>query len=284
MSGSLLTLRWDGGTKLGGAHKRRFQVMAQFEPDIPYPLRHDLPGFLPPGRVATSTIGLLLLVFVSQRRPKSTAMQIQLDHIRGRECLRRQGDEEETAKQKKGKLRLEEKIVANPGSTRGEAIGLLIELEVNNLLRPIAEEHGCVYVTAGRPNPRTNQPTKLLLKDSAGHEYQIDAVIANPRMQPLVLIESKYIRYKKHNRDKSKNNIDGSTFNAVLAAARVSEDEMGISNKTATATYLLDVRIHLIQLSTQLFYNIHIPFFSHRSSFLFWRDIRPPGLYIRQST
>jgi len=69
-------------------------------------------------------------------------------------------------------------------------------------LRPIAEEHGCVYVTAGRPNPRTNQPTKLLLKDSAGNEYQIDAVIANPRMQPLVLIESKYIRYKKHNRDK----------------------------------------------------------------------------------
>jgi hypothetical protein len=56
MSGSLLALRWDGGSKLGGAHRRRFQVMAQFEPDIPYPLRHDLPGFLPPGRVATPTI------------------------------------------------------------------------------------------------------------------------------------------------------------------------------------------------------------------------------------
>ncbi len=97
---------------------------------------------------------------------------------------------------------MEERIVANPGSTLGEAIGLLIELEVNNLLRPIAEEQGCVYVTAGRPNPRTKQPTKLLLRDSAGNEYQIDAVIANPRMQPLVLIESKYIRYKKHNRDK----------------------------------------------------------------------------------
>lgn len=94
------------------------------------------------------------------------------------------------------------KIIANPGSTLGEALGALIEGEVNRLTRPIAEEYGCVYVTAGRPNPRTGQPTKLLLKDSSGNEYNIDAVIANQRMQPLVLIESKYIRYKKHNRDK----------------------------------------------------------------------------------
>ncbi len=93
-------------------------------------------------------------------------------------------------------------IVANPGSTLGEAIGALIEREVNRLIRPIAEENGCVYVTAGRPNPRTGRPTKLLLKDAAGNDFNIDSVIANDRMQPLVLIESKYIRYKKHNRDK----------------------------------------------------------------------------------
>lgn len=95
-----------------------------------------------------------------------------------------------------------ERIVANPGSTLGEAIGTLIELEVNRLLRPIAEENGYVYVTAGPANIRTGRPTKLLLRDSAGNEFQIDAVIANTRMQPLVLIESKYIRYTKHNRDK----------------------------------------------------------------------------------
>jgi len=92
--------------------------------------------------------------------------------------------------------------VANPGSTLGEAVGALIENEVNRLLRPIAENNGCVYVAAGRSNPRTGQPTKLLLRDSAGNEFHIDAVIANDRMQPLVLIESKYIRYTKHNRDK----------------------------------------------------------------------------------
>lgn len=95
-----------------------------------------------------------------------------------------------------------EKIVANPGSTLGEAIGTLVELEVNRLLRPIAEEMGYVYVTAGPTDIRTGKPRKLLLKDSVGNQFQIDSVIANTQMQPLVLIESKYIRYVKHNRDK----------------------------------------------------------------------------------
>lgn len=102
----------------------------------------------------------------------------------------------------RGENGMAERIVANPGSTLGEAIGTLVELEVNRLLRPIAEGMGYVYVTAGPINIRTGRPTKLLLKDSAGNEFQIDSVIANTRMQPLVLIESKYIRYTKHNRDK----------------------------------------------------------------------------------
>lgn len=92
--------------------------------------------------------------------------------------------------------------VANPGSALGEAIGALIESEVNRLLRPIAEENGCVYVTVGPNNKRNGRPTKLLLKDVDGNEYNIDSVIASERLQPLVLIESKYIRYTKHNRDK----------------------------------------------------------------------------------
>lgn len=92
--------------------------------------------------------------------------------------------------------------VANPGSALGEAIGALIEREVNRLLRPMTEEHDCVYLSVGRPNPRTGRATKLLLHDTAGNAYNIDSVIANARMQPLILIESKYIRYQKHNRDK----------------------------------------------------------------------------------
>lgn len=92
--------------------------------------------------------------------------------------------------------------VANPGSTLGEAIGALVEREVHRLLQPIAQDNGCVYVTAGRPNPRTGRSTQLKLKDVAGNAYRVDSVIANEQMQPLVLIESKYIRYTKHNRDK----------------------------------------------------------------------------------
>ena len=92
--------------------------------------------------------------------------------------------------------------VANPGSTLGEAIGALIEREVNRILLPISEENGCIYLTRGPDNPKTGRPTKLLLRDSAGNDYNIDSVIVNSRQQPLVLIESKYIRYQKHNRDK----------------------------------------------------------------------------------
>jgi hypothetical protein len=92
--------------------------------------------------------------------------------------------------------------ISNPGSALGEAVGALIERRVHELLRPIAEENGAVYVSAGRINPKTGKATKLILKDSSGNEYNIDSVIANHRMQPLVLIESKYLRYKKHNRDK----------------------------------------------------------------------------------
>jgi hypothetical protein len=93
-------------------------------------------------------------------------------------------------------------MIANPGSTLGEAVGALIEREVNRILRPIAEDNGCIFVSAGPPNPRHRRPTKLLLEDASGNQFNIDAVVANEKMQPLVLIESKYIRYKKHNRDK----------------------------------------------------------------------------------
>ncbi|MGQ9626872.1 MAG: hypothetical protein ACUVV0_08215 [Anaerolineae bacterium] len=93
--------------------------------------------------------------------------------------------------------------VANPGSALGEAIGALLEKEIHRILKPLAEENGCIYVTAGPVNPKTGKVTKLILTDGDGNEYNIDSVIINNRFQPLVLVESKYIRYKKHNRDKA---------------------------------------------------------------------------------
>jgi hypothetical protein len=93
--------------------------------------------------------------------------------------------------------------VANPGSALGEAIGALLEEEIHRILKPLAEASNCVYIATGPNDPRTGKPTKLILEDSDGNEYNVDSVIINNRFQPLVLVESKYIRYTKHNRDKA---------------------------------------------------------------------------------
>ena len=75
--------------------------------------------------------------------------------------------------------------------------------EIHRILKPLAEEACCVYITTGPRDARSGQPTKLILEDGDANEYNIDSVVINKRFQPLILIESKYIRYKKHNRDKA---------------------------------------------------------------------------------
>lgn len=93
--------------------------------------------------------------------------------------------------------------VANPGSALGEAIGSSMEKALNVFLDKISDLAGCHYITSGLRNTKVgNKQKKLLLFDNFGTEYNIDGVIANSSMQPLIIIESKYIRYKKHNRDK----------------------------------------------------------------------------------
>jgi hypothetical protein len=92
--------------------------------------------------------------------------------------------------------------VSDAASALGEAVGALIENALNKAIKPIAESNDCLYIDAGPVNRRTGKVTKLLLKDENGVEYNIDAVISNKSFQPLILIESKYIRYEKHNRDK----------------------------------------------------------------------------------
>jgi hypothetical protein len=89
MSGSLLALQWDGRSKLGDAQRRWLQLMPQFEPQVPRPLRYQLPALLSPGRMAAPPVGIDLLVFIRERRLKGTAMQVQLDHIAGGEGVRR---------------------------------------------------------------------------------------------------------------------------------------------------------------------------------------------------
>jgi hypothetical protein len=89
--------------------------------------------------------------------------------------------------------------IQNPGSALGEAIGADMENALNVYLTTLVEEHGYHFITES-PIPGKK---KLLLHDSFGNLHNIDSVIANEQMQPIILLESKYIRYKKHNRDKA---------------------------------------------------------------------------------
>ena len=69
--------------------------MPQFQAEVPRPLRHDLPGFLSPGRVATPAVGLKLLVFILQSPFKGTTVQVKRHYIRGSEgALGKVGPEE----------------------------------------------------------------------------------------------------------------------------------------------------------------------------------------------
>lgn len=92
--------------------------------------------------------------------------------------------------------------VQNPGSALGEAIGAQMEIALNTYLKEIVSKYSCHLISRGKENPKTRRGTKLLLYDNFGTAYNMDAVIANESMQPIILVEYKYIRYKKHNRDK----------------------------------------------------------------------------------
>lgn len=107
------------------------------------------------------------------------------------------------ATEPKKRLRLASVNIQNPGSALGEAIGAEMESALNRFLDSLANNLGYHFVSSGIKNSKANRtPKKLLLADKFGTNYNIDSVIANEKMQPIILVESKYIRYKKHNRDK----------------------------------------------------------------------------------
>ena len=97
---------------------------------------------------------------------------------------------------------MSEKNIQNPGSALGEAVGAQLEIALNKHITQFVDGFSCHLVSRGRENKITGKAKKLLLYDQFGIAYNIDAVITNESMQPLILLEYKYIRYKKHNRDK----------------------------------------------------------------------------------
>lgn len=79
---------------------------------------------------------------------------------------------------------------ANPAAALGEAAGKLFEAAVLKVLQPVAQRRG-FSVGPGR------------LINGTGNTYQIDAVVSDPEQRPVIIVDPKYIRYTKHNRDKA---------------------------------------------------------------------------------
>jgi len=69
--------------EFGCEHWGGKQVLPEFQAEIPDPLAHDLPKFLPTRRMGTPTVRILLEVFICQNGFKGPAMQIQVQHIFG---------------------------------------------------------------------------------------------------------------------------------------------------------------------------------------------------------
>lgn len=82
-----------------------------------------------------------------------------------------------------------ERRVTNPGSALGEAIGKLIEADLAAAVRQVAE-------------PFNHSVCPMALRNHLGNKHQIDTVVSDSEANPVILIEPKYLRYKKHNWDK----------------------------------------------------------------------------------
>lgn len=95
------------------------------------------------------------------------------------------------------------KVVTNGGSAIGEAIGDLLEQQVHRIFKEIEENRHIYFLTRYGKTKSGKESKKLLLSDEFGNEYNMDGLVINECGYPLILIESKYIRYKKHNRDKA---------------------------------------------------------------------------------
>lgn len=89
--------------------------------------------------------------------------------------------------------------IQNPRNALDEAIGFHIEQALNTFLKMLCEELGYHFISATVIEGKK----KLLMYAQVGTAFNIDAVIANASIQPIILLESEYIRYKKHDRDKS---------------------------------------------------------------------------------
>ena len=80
--------------------------------------------------------------------------------------------------------------ISNPASALGEKVGHVFEAAVRRNMLPTIRELGF----DARPEKMVN---------GSNNRYSIDLVVRDKLGKPVILFETKYIRYKKRNRDKA---------------------------------------------------------------------------------
>ena len=80
-------------------------------------------------------------------------------------------------------------MVARATSALGQEVGKLFESAVIESVRDEVESRDFSI-----------RPARL--RNGTGNTYQIDAIVFDADEQPVIIIDPKYIRYTKHNRDK----------------------------------------------------------------------------------
>jgi hypothetical protein len=93
-------------------------------------------------------------------------------------------------------------MAKNYASALGESIGVMMETAVQKEVSSNLVDVDADLYTNG-PLTKDNKFKKLLVKDLGGTDYHVDGVIVDATYRPIVLLESKFLRYTKHNRDKA---------------------------------------------------------------------------------
>lgn len=82
-------------SKFGGTHRCERECMAEFQAQVPHPLRENEPEFLAPGGLGTPAVWILFFVLIGEHGFKRSTMYVQGDDISGRERAWRQGSVEQ---------------------------------------------------------------------------------------------------------------------------------------------------------------------------------------------
>lgn len=160
---------------------------------------------------------------------------------------------------------MENESIQNPGSALGEAIGAQMETALNSYLGELVDKYKCRLISKGKVNVKTNKETKLLLYDNFGTAYNMDAVVTNEEMQPLILVEYKYIRYKKHNRDKGSwlctaHNAVRRRYNSIRSSIAILAGSWSMSSRAMMRSHDINLFIIPFETITALLKKHHIKF------------------------